>query len=140
MSILKALWARIQEPKVISVLYFLIYIVMSIGGVSALIDPPSSIAGEAGELTMLILALLLTLGGVIGSVSVLPGIWWLERIAVLSIGAGSLLYAVLVLALHVTQPGNRIMQLAFVFSIVLLQLVRWHRIHERPYDPARRPK
>lgn len=137
MSILKSLWFKIKEPRVISVLYFFIYLVMLVGGISSFIDPPATILGEMGDVTMYSLGSLLTAGGAIGSFASLPGIWWLERIAVASIGAAASLYAVIVLTLHLTQPGNRILQLSFVLSIIIMQLVRWHRIHERPYDPAR---
>lgn len=123
----------------ISTLYFAIYLCLLGGGVAAIIEPPGSIQGEVGAVAMYTLAGLLAFGGLVGSVAALPGIWWLERTAVLSIGLSAGIYGFIIIVLHLTTPGNRLLQLAFVTTVGLMQAVRWHRIRERPYDPDRVP-
>lgn len=139
MNLFRRLWGRVHQPRVISVLYFAIYLCMLGGGFAALVDPPASIEGEIGAASMIMLAGLLAFGGLIGAIASLPGIWWLERTAVLSIGLATVLYGGIIATLHYTGTGNRLLQLSFVLTVGLMQTVRWHRIRERPYDPSRNP-
>ena len=140
MKLFWRLWDRVHQPRVISVLYFLIYLCLLGGGIAALLHPPTSIEGEIGAASMYMLAGLLTFGGLIGALASLPGIWWLERTAVLSVGLATVLYGGIVATLHWTESGNRLLQLSFVLAVGLMQAVRWHRIRERPYDPDRAPR
>lgn len=131
------LWRMVREPKVVSVAYFFIYLALFVGGLSALIEPPTTIAGSVGSFSMYTLAFLLTFGGLLGAPSALVGVWWAERVALLSVGVSSLIYGGVVASLHVTHDGNRLLQLSFIVVVVLMQLVRWQRIWLRPYDPDR---
>ncbi|HLS00703.1 MAG TPA: hypothetical protein VK054_01785, partial [Beutenbergiaceae bacterium] len=56
-------WQKIREPRVISVAYFFLYLSLFAGGISALVDPPKSVEGHIGELSMTVLAAMLTFGG-----------------------------------------------------------------------------
>lgn len=129
------LWAKITEPRVIAVLLFCQYVVFAAGGLYALFYPPTSIQGQIGTNSMAALAALLVFGGTLGAIAALPGIWWLERSAVLSVGWAALLYLGIVVGLHVGGDGNRLLQAAFVTSVLLHQGVRWVRIRERSYRP-----
>lgn len=139
MSTLKRLWLRVHQPRVIAVTYAALYTVLAWGGVVALIDPPSTIKGTLGDAAMTVLSALLVLGGVTGAPSALIGSWWLERIAVMSVAFSAGLYGAVIFVRQITETGNRQLQLAFVLTVLLMQLVRWHRIRQRPYDPTRRP-
>ena len=131
------LWRKVREPRVISVTYFVIYGVLFAAAVSALLDPPRSVEGHIGAVAMTMLAAMLAFGGAIGAPSALFGIWWLERTAVFAIAMSALIYGGIVTTLHVTGTGNRLLQLGFVVTVLLMQIVRWHRIRQRPYDPDR---
>ena len=131
------LWRKVREPRVISVTYFVIYGVLFAAAVSALLDPPRSVEGHIGAVAMALLASMLAFGGLVGAPSALFGIWWLERTAVFAIAMSALIYGGIVAALHVTGTGNRLLQLGFVLAVLLMQIVRWHRIRQRPYDPDR---
>ena len=131
------LWRKVREPRVISVTYFVIYGVLFAAAVSALLDPPRSVEGHIGAVAMTLLASMLAFGGLVGAPSALVGIWWLERTAVFAIAMSALIYGGIVAALHVTGTGNRLLQLGFVLAVLLMQIVRWHRIRQRPYDPDR---
>ena len=134
---LRRFWLRVHQPRVISALYCIIYTLLLLGGISALIDPPRSIEGAIGASAMTTLALLLVLGGTLGAPSALLGAWWLERVAVLSIGASAGIYGAIIVVLDATGAGNRQLQLSMVLVVLLMQAVRWHRIRVRPYDPDR---
>lgn len=130
-------WLKVHQPRVISVLYFAIYAVAAAGGITALTNPPRSIEGVIGQVAMTTLALLLTLGGILGAPSALLGAWWLERLAVVSIGFSAAIYGSIVITLEVQETGNRKLQLSIILMVLLMQGVRWHRIRQRPYDPSR---
>lgn len=138
-AVLLAAWRRVREPRVIALCYFVAYLLLAGGGASALTNPPTSIEGAVGDTAMTTLALLLAGGGALGVVAVLPGWYWLERLAVIAVALASGIYAAVITTLHVTQPGNRLLQLSLVIFVGILQAVRWHRIRERPYDPDRPP-
>lgn len=139
MNPIKKAWLRVHQPRAISGIYFVIYLILLGGGIAALLQPPTSIEGEIGSTAMFILAGLLTFGGLIGAIAALPGIWWLERTAVTSVALSAAVYGGIVATLQVTESGNRLLQLSFVLTVLLMQAVRWHRIHQRPYDPDRVP-
>lgn len=140
MRSLLALWARIHEPRAVSIGYFAIYLAGFGAGLYATFVPPSSIQGEVGAGAMSALTVLLMTGCAIGAVAALPGIYWLERTAVLSIALAMLLYLAVVLVLQVQEPqGNRLLQAWVVFAVLLMQVpVRWVRIRARPYRPDER--
>lgn len=136
-GLVRALWLRVNEPRIISVLYFAQYLVLTGVGVYALVSPPTSIEGRIGTTAMISLAALLVVGGIIGAVAALPGKYWLERLAVVAVALSSVIYLAVILALQVVaSTGNRLLQAGFVLAVLLHQGVRWVRIKDRPYRPS----
>ncbi|MFF2621253.1 hypothetical protein [Oerskovia jenensis] len=134
---LRRLYLRIQEPRVVSIIQWLIYLVTLGIGVTAFQRPPSSIEGALGVTLTTIWAVFLIVGGVLGAIAALPGIWWLERVAVLACVTGALMYGSVVLNLHYSETGNRLPQLGFVAIAILAFTQRWFRIRRYAYDPER---
>lgn len=132
---LAALWSRISEPRIIAVILFAQYLVLAAGGAYSLFRPPSSLEGQIGMSAMAMLAGLLVFGGTLGAIAALPGIWWLERSAVLSIGLALSLYMLIVIGLHIAGDGNRMLQAAVIGAGIAHQGIRWVRIRERSYRP-----
>ena len=135
MIMITRIWQRVHEPRTISILYFVSYLLLTGGGLAALADPPTSLEGEIGATAMSMLATLLVIGGAIGSASALPGVYWLERFAVGAIGSSAVIYLWIIVTLQFTQSGNRLLQAAFVVAVLAHQCIRWVRIRERPYRP-----
>lgn len=133
---LRRVWQKINEPRVISVAYFVMYALGACAGVYATISPPSSIEGQIGSTAMTALTVLLAFGCALGTIAALPGIYWLERSAVTSISLAATIYLVILMTLHAQQPGNRLLQAWFVLFVLGMQLVRWVRVRERPYRPV----
>ena len=128
-------WAKVHEPRVIAVTQAVVYLLLGGVGIYALASPPSTIEGAIGEASMALLAGLLVFGGLaIGWWTALFGIHWLERYAVVSVGSAAGIYGAIILALHVTETGNRLLQFGFVATVALTQLMRWQRLRESPYD------
>jgi hypothetical protein len=133
---LRRVWQKVNEPRVISVAYFAMYASGIVAGVYATISPPSSIEGQIGSNAMTALTVLLTFGCALGTIAALPGIYWLERSAVLSIALAAFIYLAILATLQLQQPGNRLLQAWFVWFVLGMQLVRWVRVRERPYRPV----
>src|SRR5699024_11893577 len=112
------MWRMVREPRVISVLYFFIYLAFLAGGLSALIDPPRSIEGSIGSFSMYGLAGMLTFGGLIGAPSALVGIWWVEKLAVIAVGMSAVVYGGVIPALRLSREGDRLLAVAVVGAVV----------------------
>src|SRR5699024_10466073 len=128
---------HVNEPRAIAVSYFVLYTALFLGGWTALVSPPSTIEGAMGAWAMTILSVMLVVGGATGAPAALLGIWWLERSAVIAVGFSAAIYGATIIIRQFTSDGNRMLQAAFVFTVLVMQVVRWHRISQRPYDPAR---
>ncbi|WP_156532908.1 hypothetical protein [Cellulosimicrobium sp. I38E] len=136
MSVLQGLWGKVQEPKVVTFLHWIAYMVALGVGLSALVDPPSSVAGELGPVLTTIWAGFIILGGVLGVFATLPGVWWLERAAVIACITGLAVWVMVVVTLELTIPdGNRWPQAGALTMLALLLAVRWFRIRRYAYDP-----
>lgn len=131
------IWSKVKEPKTISILVSVAYFIGAIGGASVYMETPQTLEGVMGVYAMNVLAGMLVFGGALGTPTALFGIWWLERVAIVSVTFASVLYLTVVIGLHALEPGNRLLQAAFISVVMLTQIVRWIRIHDRPYDPAR---
>lgn len=136
-ALMQRAWGRVQEPKVITLYQFVIYVVVALTGLAAWFFPPTSIEGAIGPLLTRMLAGFLMVGGTLGAIAVLPGIWWLERAAVLACATGALIYGGVVLSLHITQTGSQLVQLGVITWALLSIAQRWHRIRRYAYDPER---
>lgn len=136
MLTLRSLWLKVQEPRALSVIYFFAYLAISVLGLAVAIDPPRSVQSSIGSLVIVWGALLL-IGGAIGSVSVLPGIWWLERAATGFCMTAISIYGVAVAAMPVTQVSTRIATLCFAIFALLAFAARLVKIRHYAYDPEK---
>ena len=130
----KRIWARVHEPRAIAIIQALIYIVLCVGGITALINAPSTIEGAIGEGAMATLAIILAVSCALGAPAALLGIQWLERIVVWGVFSSGVIYALIIIGLQYGSTGNRLLQLSFVVSVILYQVIRFIRVHGAPYD------
>ncbi len=134
---MRELWERIKEPRAVHVAQCTIYVVTLLVGIAALLFPPRSIEGAVGEGLATLWAAFLILGGGLGMFAVLPGIWWLERVAVLAGGTGAAMYGSIVFTLHLTESGNRLPQSGMILIVLLSFVKRWVSIRRHAYDPEK---
>lgn len=126
------LYMRIAEPRVIRILYFMIYICMITAGVFLIQGPPHSYKDVVGLTLVYVLASFLSLGGLLAAIAVLPGIWWLERVGVILLGTAAGIYAVIVISLK----GSPI-PLAISIAILLVFFIRWIDIRKYQLAPTK---
>lgn len=134
---LHRLWLRIQEPRKQSVVYFLVYLGVTVLGAAILADPPRSLQGTIGQLLVMIWAGMLVLGGGTGLFTVLQGWWWLERAGAILCGFAMLVYGVAVGALPVSQISLRLATISFVMLGALLFVARLLKTRHYSYDPEK---
>ena len=131
------LWLLLQEPRLRSLLLLVGYGTLIIAGVGAFGSPPSTIKAAWGTVLTDIWATLLIVGGTIALAAVPRGIWWAERIGLTVLSVGAAMYLSVIVNLHVTSPGNRIPQAAFVAVTLVCLIIRWLDIRASGLDPTR---
>jgi hypothetical protein len=131
------LWLKVQEPRALSVIYFFAYLAVSVMGLAVAIDPPRAVQSATGGGLMIAWGALLLVGGALGSVSVLPGIWWLERAATGFCMTAIGIYGAAIATLPVSQASTRIATLCFVIFSLLAFAARLVKIRHYAYDPEK---
>lgn len=122
---------KIKEPRTIRIIQFGIYATMIGAGHFVVAHPPSIYTSVIGPNLVYGFGIAVLLGGSLGAIAVLPGIWWLERIGIISLWTGLLVFAVLAVALGISLIGFFI---AVALGLAFVQ--RWDDITE--YDLAPR--
>jgi len=120
----------IAEPRVERVFQFLIYAAMGYGGAWILAAPPETFADALPDMGLIGFGLFAMLGSVFGMVAVLPGIWWLERVGISSLGFGLSIYWLLGMAL-----GSSVFVAVLTISFALTLAQRWGRIRGADLAP-----
>lgn len=131
------LWAMMSEPKIVTAAMGGTWLIILAIGTAALFTPPMTITHELGGALTVLWAILLLLGGAFGLIGCLPGWWWVERAGIYLAATGMLVYLIVVLSLHYTQPGSRLVQAGFILAAVSSMVVRWLRIRGAQLDPTR---
>lgn len=133
-----AIWLKVQEPRVVTVAQFFVYLFAALGGIFALQQPPPSIEATAGQGLTFYWSILLLGGGMIGMVTVLPGWWIFERAAAIACAGAALIYG-LNLVLKTSNGGtSSVLSSACIILIVVLHFIlRWFHIRKYSFDPER---
>lgn len=122
------LYMRIAEPRVVRLLYFGIYLMMLLPGLLLILSPPHNIKDVVGLTSLYVLATFLLIGGLFGAVSVLPGVWWLERVGIILICTAIAMYVVTVIALHASPIGIAV-SIAFILAFMVRFItIRHHQL------------
>lgn len=134
-----ALWLKIQEPRIVSVIQFFVYLLALAAGWAALAKPPRSVEVTAGQGLTFYWSIMLICGGVLGAITVLPGWWLFERAATIACLGSTVIYGVTIWSSHVagSGSGNRIPQLCMVLIVAAHFAKRWFSIRRYAYDPER---
>lgn len=131
----KTWWMRVPEPRDISFLFSIAYMVAFYVGLMAFISPPQSIKGLTGPIVLGTIGGFLMVGSLLGMWSGAKEIWALERAAIWLMGGGIFVYGLNVLYLHSTTPGSRLIQLGVVGLALLLFVLRYRLIRIFTYRP-----
>lgn len=129
-------WLSVQEPKIITVLQFFIYLMSLVGGVLTLIFPPVSLSSIMGEHMSIWWAVSLTTGGLFGAIACPLGVWWAEKVALLLVFTGYLMYFVSVLERQIqSESGSWVTQLSSLAMLLVYLVTRYAAVRFYAYDP-----
>ena len=136
-------WLKIPDPRIVSVVVGSVYgaAFLLLGGIGTLVSPPPKIveAVPQGETAMIGLGVIFTLGALVGMVGGTLDHWQLERVGVVAMLAGSLLYAYIEVALSILYPGTRFAQLGMLGAGVGFLALRLTMIWRYDYKPRGMP-
>lgn len=122
------LWESIHEPRVTKTIYAITYLIATGIGAVTLRRPPTSIETPLGPTLTTIWGALILIGALAALVAVFPGWWWLERLGILCVAAGALIYFCVVVTLHIQSgpDSSRLTQagviLGFAWSVSAARL------------------
>lgn len=123
---------RIEEPRVIRVFHFCIYLVLLTVSLTYLQTPAASVEGVLGTVIATNMAAAIAVGGAMGAVAVLPGIWWLERLAIISLVSGMAMYVVALFALVTS-----LIPVGITVSLILSLALRWIEVRKYQHAPGK---
>ena len=130
--------ARLHEPRIISAVYGGVYTIALLVGLYNFFDPPRTIMEAADNPILLyLIAGGISTGGLLGMITVVRGLYWVERFAAGLLGGGLGLYWIISAWLTLFSGGSRWMSLMTTTFAVVLILIRYYWIADRPYNPNR---
>lgn len=134
-TIKKGIWwlfLKIEEPRVIRLLQFLLYFVL--GGVATvyIFNPPETYESILGEVLAEVMGGLIVLGAFLGGIACLPGIWWVERLGIIALATGLSVYMVVAASIQ-TSP----LPLGLAFCLIVSLAIRWLQIRDFQFAPGR---
>lgn len=136
-------WLRFfRAPALVSFAQVLTDIIVLIAGVLTFTGSIIYLnRGDFGPVFGVVLGTLLILGGVVGIVTVMTGVWWLERVALLVTGLGWVMFLPATIAFALQPGGSAVRWLIFLmFVTAILDIVkRYRRIDWAYLDPQRTP-
>lgn len=131
------LWNQVQEPRVVTTLQTLLYVLVALAGAGILLWTPSSIEGTSGLTLTVVWGWFAILGGVLGAFATPGGKWFLERPAIYMCGTAVAFYLGLVGYLQFTTAGNRLVQMAFISIAGVALAIRFEHIKAFDYEPGK---
>lgn len=137
-NIVMRLWHRVQEPRVTHALQCAMYLALAVVGAVAVWAPPTTIQEWLGVGLAQVWGLLLLAGGAASALSVLPGVWWVERLGLIACLTAAAMYLVVVAHLEVTGTGSFVAHLGVTIVATLALIQRAVVIRGYPFDPERR--
>lgn len=126
-------YMKIAEPRVVRLIQFVIYAFLLIAGSGVLFSPPKSFQGVLGITLVMSIGGFVALGSFLGLISVLQGIWWLERSGVIALWTGIGLYVLVMWGLKAS-----LVAIALPMVVILMLILRWREIKRYQLAPIRK--
>lgn len=137
MNRLRRAWGLLHQPPMVTAMATLAYAGLAVLSALSLNHPPGTITSELGKYVTMSWSLFALLGGLVGVLSAPRGVWWLERVALLSVATFLLIYTTTIAGLQVTSSGSRWMQLGVLCLGWYFVVSRWDRTSGAALDPTR---
>lgn len=136
-QLITKIWHSLQEPRIITALQTLLYILVGLAGTGILLWTPMSIEGTIGLWLTIVWGWFAIIGGVLGALATPGGRWFLERPAIYLCGTAVCFYFGIIGYLQFTTAGNRLVQMAFIAIAGVALAIRFERIKAFDYEPGK---
>ena len=106
---------------------------MMIAGFGTIFGPPQAWLNVLGHVLIYVFGGFVFIGALFAAVSVLPGIWWLERVGIIMLTTSMTMYTVVIIAL-----GRSPVSVAVALALTISFAQRWTEIRGAqlaPRDP-----
>lgn len=124
------LFFKIKEPRTIRLVQFVIYLCMLGAGHFIVTVQPELYTHVLGAQLVVGFGAAILVGGLLGAIAVLPGIWWLERTAIIALWTGLGVFVVVQAALAISIVG-----LLIAVALAASFVQRWSDITEFDLAP-----
>lgn len=114
---------KIAEPRGIRLMQFAVYACLAFASIGIITDPPDKFQSVLGVTLVYVFGGFICIGSILGVISVLPGIWWLERVAIILMGTGIGMYLITISALN-----SSVVNLAVSTALLITFIQRWTEI------------
>lgn len=129
-------WLKVPMPRELSVAFTILYVIALCTGTFTLLWPPLSLSNEVGgPQVMASVGVLLVMGALISMLGGSMEHWKLERIGLWLMSWALLIYAAIVLLLHLQSDGSRLTQLGVICMALVAFLIRYLMIWRFTYRP-----
>lgn len=134
---LQTWWLRVPMPRELSVAFTLLYVIAFATGWATLLRPPMSLsASVGGPQIMASVGVLLIIGAVIAMFGGAREHWKLERIGLWLMTWALLIYASIVISLHISSTtGSRLTQIGVIGMALVAFLIRYLMIWRFTFRP-----
>lgn len=128
-----SVYMRIVPPRLKRLIYFVIYALLgTIGGISAFRPNDRMSAFAGGQALIHFYGILIVAGALVCLLSVLPGVWILERAGLVGLGTGIVLYVATLILFGASATVS-----LFPVIIILVFLLRWLDIKDYMLAPRK---
>lgn len=135
-SWLQTWWLRVPAPREISVAFTIAYSLAFATGAATLLYPPITLSAEAaGPQAIASVGALLVVGAVLGMLGGAWEHWKLERVGLWLMSGALVIYAAIIVGLHLSTQGSRLTQLGVISLALCLFLVRYLMIRRFTFRP-----
>ena len=128
-------WLRFPEPRELSMLWSVMYLVAMVSGVFALTLPPRSVIGAIGDAAISLIGIFLLVGALVAAVGGARDYWRLERVGVAAQGAAWAMYLLTVIAMQIMGDGSRFLQMGVIVTALCALTARYLLIRVYTYKP-----
>ena len=129
----------LHPPRWINAAQVTAYTMAGVAGLLAAVGGvPTLLTGTIGPLMAVVVGSVLVVGGVIGSLAVLGGQWWLERVALLTVGLGWVMVLPAALFYAATGRSSAVWLIVALVVTALSDIFKRYRHIDWAYlDPTR---
>ena len=125
-------WRRVALPKIFTLTMVFVYLFLLPGWIMGIFDPPDTLQGMVGLVSMHLISVLIVIGALTGIPAALAGQNRVERWSIIAIFTGVGMYLTIVLIIHSLGLGNRLPQASTIMALTPILAARLYWVYRRP--------